>query len=236
MKCAECGRPLRAECDFCGAASPLGRPNGLEQAVEHSRAAAVGMLTQARGLRLALPRPPRTSARPHVPNLPRVPHLDRPSGRVLGVIGSVAFIALVALVLVTMPSGAFESELAAAQSSAAASGAKQAELQGIALDATQQRLKDLEAAHGRTQAEVEARATAAATEAKGLREQVTKAAAGTKAAKETITRAEQRIQSLNKCLTGTTVAMQFARANSWGPADRALAAVSAACSDARAPR
>lgn len=238
MKCAECGRPLhpsRAECDFCGAASPLGRPNGLEQAVERSRAAAIGVLTQARGLRLALPRPPQTAARPHVPNLPRVPHLDRPSGRVLGVIGSAALIALVALILVTMPSGASESELAAAQSSAAASSAKQAELQ-TALDATQQRLKDIEAAQGRTQAETQARASAAETELKGLREQVTKAAAETKAAKEATTRAEQRIQSLNECLTGTTVAMQFGRANSWGPADRALAAVSAACSDARAPR
>lgn len=235
MNCAECGRPLHplhAECDFCGAASPLGRPNGLEQAVERTRAAATGVLTQARGLRLALPRPPRASAGPRVPQIPR---LGRPSGRVLAILGGAALIAFVALILVTMPGGASKSELAAAQSSAAASSAKQAELQA-ALDATQQRLKDLEAAQGRAQAEAETRATTAETEAKGLREQVTKAAAETKAAKEATTRAEQRIQSLNECLTGTSVAMQFGRANSWGSADRALAAVAAACADARAPR
>ena len=237
MKCTECGRPLHpmhTECDFCGAASPLGRPNGLEQAVERTRAAATGVLTQARGLRVALPRPSRPSGRPRV-TVPRVPSLGRPSGAILVVIGGAALVALFALILVTQPSGASETELAAAQSSAAASVAKQAELQA-ALDATQQRLKDLEAAQGRTQAEVEARATAAETEAKSLREQVTTAAAETKAAKEATARAEQRVQSLSECLTGTTVAMQFARANSWGPADRALAAVSAACSDARAPR
>ena len=237
MKCAECGRPLHpmhTECDFCGAASPLGRPNGLEQAVERTRAAATGVLTQARGLRLALPRPPRPSAHPRV-TVPRLLPAGRPSGTILAVVGGAALVALFALILVTQPSGASQSELAAAQSAAAASSAKQAELQS-ALDATQQRLKDLEAAQGRTQAEVEARATTAETETKSLREQVTKAAAETKAAKEATTRAEQRIQSLNECLTGTTVAMQFARANSWGPADRALAAVSAACADARAPR
>lgn len=232
MNCAECGRPLHPmhiECDFCGAASPLGRPNGLEQAVERTRAAATGVLTLARGLRLTVPR-----LRPSA-GAPRMPRLGRPSGLVLAVLGGAAIVAVVALSLVTSPSGASESELAAAQSSVAASGAKQVELQ-TALDVAQKRLSDLEVVHGRIQAEVETRATAAETEAKSLREQVTKAAAESKAAKEATTRAEQRIQSLNECLTGTMVAMQFGRANSWGPADRALAAVSAACADARAPR
>lgn len=234
MNCAECGRPLHpmhAECDFCGAASPLGRPNSLELAIERSRAAAVGVLTQARGLRLAVPHPPR----PSVPHLPRVPRLGRPPVRVLAILGAAMLVALAAMLLLTLPRGASQSEVDAAQASAAASNARQAELQA-ALDEANERLSELEAAQGRTQAEVEARARAAETDVQGLRDQLTKAATETKAAKEATTRAEQRIQSLNECLTGTTVAMQFARANSWGPADRALAAVSAACADARAPR
>lgn len=235
MNCAECGRPLHpmhAECDFCGAASPLGRPNGLEQAVERTRAAATGVLTQARGLRLAIPRPPRLAGGSRVAP---VPSLGRPSGRLLAALGGAALVAVFALILATMPSGASEAELAAAQASAAASSAKQAELQ-TTLDAAQKRLSDLETAQGRTQAETQARVATAETEAKSLRDQLTKSAAETKAAKEATDRAEQRVQSLSECLTGTGVALQFGRANSWGAADRALAAVSAACADARSPR
>lgn len=241
MNCRECGRPLhpmRDECDFCGADSPFARPNRLDLAVERSRAAAIGLLTQARGLRLAPPRSPRLAPRPGS----TMPHLGRPSGRAITILGGVTLVALVALVFVLMPWGmsqsdleAAQAELEAAQASAAASDAKQAELR-TALDVARKRLSDTEAARGRMQAEVEARAASAETEVKALREQVTKSAAEAKSAKESATRAEQRIQSLSECLSGTTVALQFGRANSWGPADRALAAVSAACADARAPR
>lgn len=229
MRCPECGRPLHpmhAECDFCGAASPLARPNGLDQAVERTRTAAAGVLTQARGMRLSLPRPSAGS---------RIPHVERPSGRVLMLFGGLALVALFVVLLITMPRGPAQAEVDAAQASAAASNAKQAELQAT-LDAAQQRLHGIEAAQGRTQAAAETRATTAETEAKGLRDQVKKAEASATTAKEATDRAEHRIQALNECLTGTTVAMQFGRTNSWSAADRALAAVSAACTEARAPR
>lgn len=236
MNCAECGRPLHpmhAECDFCGATSPLGHPNSLEQAVERTRAAATGVLTQARGLRLALPRLPRWPARPRLPHAPRI---ERPSGRALAVLGGgAALIALFLVLAMSIPRGPAQAEVDAAQAAATASNMKQAELQA-ALDAAQQRLNDLEAAQGRTQAEGEARATAGETEMKGLREQVAQAEASAKASKDAADLAGRRVQALTECLNGTNVALQFGRTNAWDPADRALAAVSAACADAKALR
>lgn len=231
MNCDDCGKPLhpmRAQCDFCGAASPFAQPNGLDLALERTRAAATGVLTQARGLRFALPVPS-----VHAPKS----DLALPSSRVLAMLGGRGLVVLLAVVVAVSVSGGgpSQTEVDSAQASAAASGIRQAELQ-TALDAAQTRVKDLEAAQARTQAEADTHATAAETEAKGLREQVKKAEAAATTSKEATDRAERRAQALSECLTGTTVAMQFGRPNSWSAADRALQAVAGACSEARAPR
>jgi len=112
-----------------------------------------------------------------------------------------------------------------------------------ALDAAEQRLRDLRAAgeHAESVAAANAataaeNAATAAEEITRLRDQVKEAEARAAAEKEAADRAARRIQALTECLNGTTVALQFARSDAWDPADRALAAVSAACADARALR
>ncbi|MSQ30106.1 MAG: hypothetical protein EXR68_06445 [Dehalococcoidia bacterium] len=88
---------------------------------------------------------PRLSVGPHIPDV------ERPTGRLLALLGVAALVALFVVLLLTMPRGPGQATVEAAQASAVASEAKQAELQST-LDAAQQRLKDLEATQGRTQA------------------------------------------------------------------------------------
>lgn len=105
-----------------------------------------------------------------------------------------------------------------------------------ALDAAGQQLRELQAAQERSQAATDASAATAAGEITRLQEQVKTEQASAKTAQEAADRATRRIQALTECLNGTAVALQFGRTDAWGPADRALAAVSAACADARTSR
>lgn len=109
-------------------------------------------------------------------------------------------------------------------------------LSQAALDASERRIRELEAMQARTQAAAEASAATAAGEIARLRGQVKEAEASAATAQEATDRATRRIRALTECLNGTTVALQFGRTDAWDPADRALAAVAAACADAKALR
>ncbi len=215
MNCEQCGRPwhpLRAQCDFCGGEAS-GTPSlGLDEAVTRARVTAAGLWARVRGLRVE----------------------RRPSLRLLA-LGSGALVALLVALLVLTTRDTAQPDVDAVPASAAESPARQAELQA-ALDVAEALLRDIEAAQGRTLSAAASRAATAAGEVARLREQVTKAEASAKAEKETAERIERRIQALSECLNGTAVALQFGRTGAWDPADRALAAVSAACVDARALR
>lgn len=223
MTCEQCGKPvhpMRALCDFCGAEAPAMQPSSLGQAVARTRDVATNTWAQARGVHLSLPRRPRSllAARP---------------SRVLAVLACTGLAAAVVLLVVTRSSAGSDTDTARA--AAETNVARQAELQA-AFDTAQQRLRDIEATQGRAQAAAEARVATAEGEVNRLRDQVTKAEASAKAEKEAVERIGRRVQALTECLNGTNVALQFGRTDAWDPADRALAAVSAACADARSLR
>lgn len=227
MKCTECGRPLhplRPVCDFCGAEAPSSRVDALRWLVERARETGTSAAGRARILR-----------KPGIP--PRV------SRRGLIAVGLSLAALLIALAVMTLGRGRSEPDTAA--SPTPDSGALRASIVEArtkeealltALDAAGQQIRELQAAQERSRAAADASTATAFGEITRLQEQVKTAQASAKTAQEAVDRATRRIQALTECLNGTTVALQFGRTDAWGPADRALAAVSAACADARALR
>ncbi len=215
---------MRPLCDFCGAEAPFSRVDALRWLVERTRQAGTDASTRARSIRVSR-------------SFARVPR------RTLIALGLGLAALLIALPLVALGRG--RSETGAGAGPTPDSAARQASIEEArtreaalltALDAAGQQLRELQTAQERSQAAAEASAATAAGEIARLQEQVKTAEANAKTAMEAADRATRRIQALTECLNGTTVALQFGRTDAWGPADRALAAVSAACADARALR
>jgi len=151
-------------------------------------------------------------------------------------LGMVVFgIAVVALLVTRGGADPSQAELQSARAAAEQSLALQGELQAE-LNAAQQRATEAEAARTQAQSEADARATKAESDLRSVRDQLTRTQTELPTLKETAQRLERRVQALVECLDGTNVALQFGRTGVWGPADRAVSAVAAACSDARTLR
>ncbi|MBM4410629.1 MAG: hypothetical protein FJ037_04770 [Chloroflexi bacterium] len=151
-------------------------------------------------------------------------------------LGAVVFVVLLVTLLATWSEPASKADTGhPSRSSDEQRSARITELQA-ALDTTGLKLRDVEAAQARPGASAEASAATASGEIARLRDQVKDAKARAQAAQEATDRATRQIRALTECLNGTAVALQFGRTDAWDPADRALAAVAAACADAKALR
>ncbi|TAK75394.1 MAG: hypothetical protein EPO16_09085 [Dehalococcoidia bacterium] len=227
MKCTECGRPLhpaRPVCDFCGAPAPSSRVDALRWLAGQAREAAAGASTRARSIR----------GREFSVHVPR---------RFLVALGAGATAVLVVALLLSLDRGQPEKaadasptpDAAVLQASIDEARTKEAALL-TAIDAAGQQISDLQTAQERARTAAEASTATAAAEIARLQGQVKTAEGNAKTAQEAADRAARRVQVLTECLNGTAVALQFARSDSWGPADRALAAVASACAEARSLR
>lgn len=212
-------------CDFCGAPAPSSRVDALRWLAGQAREVASGASTRARSI-----------SRLEFPTV-RVPR------GLLVALGTGGAVILFAAFLLSLDRG--KPQKAADASPTPGAAALQASLDEArtkeaalltAIDAAGQQISDLQTAQERARTAAEASAATAAGEIARLQGQVKTAEATAKTAQEAADRAARRVQALTECLNGTAVALQFARSDSWGPADRALAAVASACAEARALR
>lgn len=155
-------------------------------------------------------------------------------------IGVGAALALVGVAFATL--GPTDPDIEAARAAEAAAEAQVAEISAVLDGAEASRralIDDLDAAQARI-ATLEDQTEAGAAMMSTLQETSTALEAELAAAEaaaldqeELVAAQTSRIEALSECLSGTQVALQFARDGLMGPADRAMEAVAVACFEAR---